>query len=95
MPKIKYLLLSESHHYGWNASYIKLREANKLFKDETLVVYIFKVDIKKFDKLVLDQIFENCSCLKINNYDGPEEIKKNNTYIEVNLQTLEIKYLYL
>ena len=41
MP-IKYIVLSESNHYGWVGGFTTLSEAKKMLKIETETFYIFK-----------------------------------------------------
>jgi len=46
MP-IKYIVLSETNHYGWVGGFTTLAEAKKMLKIETETFYIFKYDHKK------------------------------------------------
>ena len=46
MP-IKYIVLSESNHYGWVGGFTTLKEAKKMLKIETETFYIFKHVHKK------------------------------------------------
>jgi len=46
MP-IKYIVLSESKHYGWVGGFTTLAEAKKMLKIETETFYIFKHVHKK------------------------------------------------
>jgi hypothetical protein len=46
MP-IKYIVLSESNHYGWVGGFTTLAKAKKLLKIETETFYIFKYVHKK------------------------------------------------
>ena len=46
MP-IKYIVLSESNHYGWVGGFTTLTEAKKMLKIETETFYIFKYVNKK------------------------------------------------
>ena len=46
MP-IKYIVLSESNHYGWVGGFTTLTEAKKMLKIETETFYIFKHVNKK------------------------------------------------
>jgi len=46
MP-IKYIVLSESNHYGWVGGFTTLKEAKKMLKIETETFYIFKHVNKK------------------------------------------------
>ena len=43
----KYIVLSESNHYGWVGGFTTLREAKKMLKIETETFYIFKHVHKK------------------------------------------------
>ena len=70
MP-IKYIVLSESNHYGWVESFTTLAEAKKMLKIETETFYIFKHVHKKtepFKMKIRYPISEYYDCLSINEY---------------------------
>jgi len=70
MP-IKYILLSESNHYGWVGGFTTLAEAKKMLKIETETFYIFKYVHKKtepFQMKIRYPISVYYECLSINEY---------------------------
>ena len=69
MP-IKYIVLSESNHYGWVGGFTTLTEAEKMLKIETETFYIFKHVHKKqpFQMKIRYPIGEYYDGLSINVY---------------------------
>jgi len=70
MP-IKYIVLSESNHYGWVGGFTTLAEAKKMLKIETETFYIFKYVHKKtepFQMKIRYHISVYYECLSINEY---------------------------
>ena len=68
---IKYIVLSESNHYGWVGGFTTLREAKKMLKIETETFYIFKYVHKKtepFQMKIRYPIGEYYDGLSINEY---------------------------
>ena len=45
--EIKYIVLSESNHYGWVGGFTTLSKAKQMLKIETETFYIFKYVHKK------------------------------------------------
>jgi hypothetical protein len=70
MP-IKYIVLSESRHYGWVGGFTTLAEAKKMLKIETELFYIFRYVHKKtepFQMKIRYPIGEYYDALSINEY---------------------------
>jgi len=69
---IKYIVLSESNHYGWVGGFTTLAEAKKMLKIETDVFYIFKHVHKKTEPFQMKIRYPICAlyydCLSINEY---------------------------
>ena len=69
MP-IKYIVLSESNHYGWVGGFTTLAEAKKMMKIETETFYIFKHVHKKTEPFQMKkEVFEEYDNYVINTPD--------------------------
>ena len=69
MP-IKYIVLSESNHYGWVGGFTTLTEAKKMLKIETETFYIFKHVNKKTEPFQMKkEVFEEYDNYVINTPD--------------------------
>lgn len=88
---LKYIIISNSNHYGWNCAYITPSKAIKLLKQEDIVVYIFKIEYKnKKDIVKLNYPFNQYySCLEINDINILNNIIKNEDVYDVN----EVEYV--
>ena len=82
MP-IKYIVLSESNHYGWVGGFTTLTEAKKMLKIETETFYIFKHIHKKtepFQMKIRYPIGEYYDGLSINEYKE-EVFEEDDDYV--------------
>ena len=82
MP-IKYIVLSESNHYGWVGGFTTLAEAKKMLKIETETFYIFKHVHKKtepFQMKIRYPIGEYYDGLSINDYKE-EVFEEDDDYV--------------
>ena len=80
---IKYIVLSESNHYGWVGGFTTLTEAKKMLKIETETFYIFKYVHKKtelFQMKIRYPIGEYYDGLSINEYKE-EVFEENDDYV--------------
>ena len=67
---IKYIVLSESNHYGWVGGFTTLKEAKKMLKIETETFYIFKHVHKKTEPFQMKkEVFEEDDDSVINTPD--------------------------
>jgi len=70
--QIKYIVLSESNHYGWGGGFTTLEKAKKLLKIETETYYIFKYVHQKTEPFQMKIRFPISApyydCLSINEY---------------------------
>ncbi len=70
-PLTNYILINnpDGGHTGQTSTYITFRQAKKLLKDETIIVYIFKIPKCKCNNLMLKYpLCEYYKCLEINDY---------------------------
>ena len=68
---VKYIVLSESNHYGWIGGFTTLAKAKKMLKIETEIFYIFKYNHAKKHLLRMKIRYpfnEYYDCLSINEY---------------------------
>lgn len=68
---IKYIVLSETNHYGWVGELTTLAKAKKMLKIETEIFYIFRYIYTKTEPLNMKlrcPIGEYYDCLSINEY---------------------------
>lgn len=68
----KYIVLSESTHYGWVGGFTTLAKAKKMLKMETETFFIFKYVHKKTDMFKMKiryPIGVYYDCLTINDYN--------------------------
>lgn len=82
MP-IKYIVLSETKHYGWVGGFTTLTEAKKMLKTETETFYIFKHVHKKtepFQMKIRYPISEYYDSLSINEYKE-EVFEEDDDYV--------------
>ena len=79
MP-IKYIVLSETNHYGWVGGFTTLKEAKKMLKIETETFYIFKHVHKIFQMKIRYPIGEYYDSLSINEYKE-EVFEEDDDYI--------------
>ena len=82
MP-IKYIVLSESNHYGWVGGFTTLTEAKKMLKIETETFYIFRYVHKKtelFKMKIRYPIGEYYDGLSINEYKE-EVFEEDDDYV--------------
>lgn len=80
---IKYIVLSESNHYGWVGGFTTLTEAKKMLKIETETFYIFKHVHKKtepFQMKIRYPIGEYYDGLSINEYKE-EVFEEDDDYV--------------
>lgn len=68
--KTKYIVLSETNHYGWVANFATLKEARRLLTVENEIFYIFKYAHKKepFLMKIRYPFGEYYDCLSIYQY---------------------------
>ena len=95
---LKYIVISNSNHYGWNCGYITQSKASKLLKQEDIVVYIFKIEYKnKKDIIKLNYPFnQHYSCLEINDINILNNIiKKEDDKDGVDAEDDEYVEIYL
>lgn len=79
----KYIVLSESNHYGWVGGFTTLAEAKKMLKIETETFYIFKYVHKKiepFQMKIRYPIGEYYDGLTINEYKE-EVFEEDDDYV--------------
>ena len=80
---IKYIVLSESNHYGWVGGFTTLAKAKKMLKIETETYYIFKYVHQKTEPFQMKLRFpigEYYDGLSINEYTG-EVFEEDNDYV--------------
>jgi hypothetical protein len=81
---IKYIVLSESRHYGWVGGFTTLAKAKKMLKIESDVYYIFKFVHKKTEpfqmKIRYPFGYPYHDCLSINEYTE-EVFEEDDDYV--------------
>ena len=96
MP-IKYIVLSESKHYGWVGGFTTLAEAKKMLKIETETFYIFKHVHKKTEpfqmKIRYPIVAPYYDSLFINEYK--EEVFEEDDYNEITMHPTLYPNLHL
>ena len=83
----KYIVLSESNHYGWGGDFTTLVKTKKLLKIETEIFYIFKYVHKKtevFQMKIRYPIDVYYDCLSINEYTE-EVFEEDDDYVIITL----------
>ena len=87
MP-IKYIVLSESNHYGWVGGFTTLKKAKKMLKMETETYYIFKYVHKKTEPFQMKIRYPISApyydCLTINEYTE-EVFEEDDDYVIITL----------
>ena len=78
-----YVVLSESRHDGWTAARITYADAQRLLKDEDIVVYIFRCDQPLAEMHLYFPFSEYYECLSINKYDQTAQFDSDDEYVTI------------